>query len=179
MSTTDYGCILEGMQEVLVLARANIKEPYVCDLLRIVDSYTCMILENREVQFEGFKEELLNSMPNCEKKQELVVSLIRKDQLKVFQFEQVSKYLVFFGEVLSLTRKELQINNYENAYKLVDSVHFLPNILLDYINWNKKRYWKNFVLEIGYNWSGDFLQRWERHFKPESLRARVWKNLKR
>lgn len=155
----DITNFLIGINRIFVLTRFKIKEPYIIPLMNVILKFTINVMEEKTVSFITFSEEILNIKELDEYSKELLITALNTDSgpETTDNPNEMLKYLQIIIYSIHQIIDNLKTNNYEKSYDLVDTIHCLPEMLLNDKKWNPKGYWESFVIPYRLKWDKDFL----------------------
>jgi hypothetical protein len=137
----------------------KVKVPYNIDILKIIKKYTLLDVINESNDYCKFKDDILNigSLDNDAKT--FLKSALNFDTTSVNtdNVDEIRRYLPIISETISEICKQININNLNNAYDLIDAIHCLPEALLEKKVWNPKDYWDIYINAYRKKWNSQFL----------------------
>lgn len=162
-------------KNIFMIIRSEIKKPYNSEMLKITQKYVEVSMFDRFSELPSYSNEILQIELPIDIRQTLDYLLNEEDELMSNNISEIKKYLPIIFETVSQAHNLLNDCNYERAYDLIDSIHCLPEALIDVKKWNARSFWKNYIDGYRKKWDKTFLLDVEKNISNKGF----WRKLKR
>lgn len=139
-----------SFHRIFVFIRYQIKNEYNYNIMKVVYKYSLDV--NRNIfEFENFKTEILEIVKSDKDAKDFLNNALNIDfkDYTTNNLTEIYKYLPVLSDAMLEICTQLKDNCYDQAYDLVDSIHYLPEALLDKKKWDAKAFWRTYNKRYG------------------------------
>lgn len=153
-------CFMLGFHRIFVFIRSQIQSEYNENIMKVVSKYSLRLESGSVNEFEKFKTEILKIVEVDIKAKDFLFSALNIDykNYTTDNITEIYRYLPVLSNVASEICRLLRDACYDQAYDLVDSIHYLPDAILDKRKWNAKAFWRTYDRRYKEKWKNNFLE---------------------
>ncbi|RTE11541.1 hypothetical protein [Paenibacillus whitsoniae] len=177
MEASNFTFFLLNLQKLLIFTRSNLSKLNLEVLMSVLLLNIEVLLREEAIDLKLFQNEIINCLPEGSIEKDVVQNLfVYNYQGTRTNFKEVENYVVFIYEVLNQVCFAIRDSNFERSYLLIDAVHCLPQMLIEFKKWDRKSFWYSFIKISPPLFDEEFLGKWEIYFIPKGTK---WGKLKK
>ena len=148
-----------SIQRIFIIIRSQIRYPCNINLLEVIYKYSLQLKSEGIIEFGAYKADIITTVKDNIDIKKLINGALKFNNITFItdNLSEIDRYLAVISIVTLEICKQLENENFDRAYDLVDAFHCLPEAIINKKQWNPNEFWDVYVNMYRKKWDKDFL----------------------